>query len=266
MTATESPNLTPDQSVLDRLIEIGATHSAKSHKRGPQNKGKHCWSSHTTGYRVRGANYLQDRVKVHHAPSQCAMAPVHVEILPSHFEAPKTSACEDPEGFLQAVMQQDWGDAGKPFVFCVQWMIPCSAHNYQVNIYWCQTREFLSPAWQRFVAADAASRNLKFKMIPKVVEGSWIVKKACGETPAILGKKLPQHFSSSPNFFEILIDVTESTVAGSLVSLMLSYAKSLVVDMAFVVEGQAGDELPEEIIGGIRLSRIDLKSVDSLLS
>ena len=149
------------------------------------------------------------------------------------------------DGFVARVMKEDWGEEGPPYIFCVQWIIPCSPHNYSVTIYWCQVAPFDSPVWERFLSADDSARNLKFKMIPKVlrfalivdsflgclvkvVEGSWIVKKSCGETPAILGKKLPQKYSSSHQFLEIDVDVTQNAVAGALVKMMLSYAKSLV--------------------------------------
>ena len=36
------------------------------------------------------------------------------------------------------------------------------------------------------------------------------------------------------------------------------YAKSLVVDLAFVIEAQTADELPEQVLGGARLCHISL--------
>ena len=41
-------------------------------------------------------------------------------------------------------------------------------------------------------------------------------------------------------------------------SLVKSYAKSLVVDLAFVVEAQTADELPERCAGCARMLHIDL--------
>ena len=42
------------------------------------------------------------------------------------------------------------------------------------------------------------------------------------------------------------------------VSLVKSYAKSLVVDLAFVIEAQSASELPERVIGCGRLAHIQL--------
>lgn len=33
-------------------------------------------------------------------------------------------------------------------------------------------------------------RNTKFKLIPQIVKGSWIVKQSVGTTPVLLGQKL----------------------------------------------------------------------------
>ncbi len=35
-----------------------------------------------------------------------------------------------------------------------------------------------------------ARRNRQFKLIPRIVKGSWIVKQSVGTTPVLLGQKL----------------------------------------------------------------------------
>ena len=54
------------------------------------------------------------------------------------------------------------------------------------------------------------------------------------------------------------VDCNSSPAAGRVVSLVKSYAKSLVVDLAFVIEAQGEAELPERVIGCGRLSHVDL--------
>ena len=39
-------------------------------------------------------------------------------------------------------------------------------------------------------------------------------------------------------------------------------AKSVVVDMAFVLEGKREEELPEVLIGAVRLKNVDFKNCD----
>jgi hypothetical protein len=50
--------------------------------------------------------------------------------------------------------------------------------------------------------ADAL-RNKKFKLIPRIVKGSWIVKQSVGTTPVLLGQKLATRYFRGPNYFEV---------------------------------------------------------------
>lgn len=50
--------------------------------------------------------------------------------------------------------------------------------------------------------ADAV-RNKKFKLIPRIVKGSWIVKQSVGTTPVLLGQKLATRYFRGPNYFEV---------------------------------------------------------------
>ena len=57
---------------------------------------------------------------------------------------------------------------------------------------------------------------------------------------------------------QVSIDCNSAPAAGRGVSLVKSYAKTLVVDLAFVVEAKTTEELPEMVVGCGRLSHIDL--------
>ena len=55
----------------------------------------------------------------------------------------------------------------------------------------------------RFVAGGdspeaVARRNGAFKLIPHIVQGSWIVKQSVGETPVLLGRKLTTSYFKCP--------------------------------------------------------------------
>ena len=88
-----------------------------------------------------------------------------------------------------------------------------------------------------------ARRNRKFKLIPRIVKGSWIVKQSVGTTPVLLGQKVTtRHFRGSNArgrpYFEVDVDITSNTVANSVTSLVVGAITSLVVDLAPVIEGQ----------------------------
>ncbi|PRW45250.1 ENHANCED DISEASE RESISTANCE 2 isoform X2 isoform B [Chlorella sorokiniana] len=115
--------------------------------------------------------------------------------------------------------------------------------------------------WMKGEGPEAdAVRNKKFKLIPRIVKGSWIVKQSVGTTPVLLGQKLTTRYFRGPNYFEVDVDITSNTVANSVTSLVVGAITSLVVDLAPLVEGQAEDELPERLIGSVRFEHLDLKS------
>ena len=102
-------------------------------------------------------------------------------------------------------------------------------------------------------------RRARLKLIPRVVEGGWIVRKSVGEKPAILGKALAVSYSQpAPDVLEADVDVSSSYVAQKVLGIVKGVAKKLVLDLAFLLEGKAEDELPERVLGAIRLHRPDL--------
>jgi hypothetical protein len=71
-------------------------------------------------------------------------------------------------------------------------------------------------SFARFLSGSDAYRRDRFKIIPNVAEGNWLVRRAVGNTPAILGKKLELSFydysKTKDNYFEIDVDVGSSSV------------------------------------------------------
>jgi len=111
----------------------------------------------------------------------------------------------------------------------------------------------------RFLKGSDKFRDKRFKFIPRIVEGHWMVQKAVGNTPAILGTKMTQkyHYNKELNYFEVDMDVGSSSVAKQILQLVRGYCKTMTLDCIFLIEGQRSDELPEQLLGGVRLSNID---------
>jgi len=78
--------------------------------------------------------------------------------------------------------------------------------------------------------------------------------------PAILGKKVKQfyYYDKEKNYFEIDADLGTSMVAGKIISMIKGTCKGLVVDMSFLLQGENKSELPEALLGGVRMIRTDL--------
>ncbi|XP_039060423.1 protein ENHANCED DISEASE RESISTANCE 2-like [Hibiscus syriacus] len=142
-------------------------------------------------------------------------------------------------------------------VFNVQ--VPGSTH-YSMVFYFV-TRELVPGSLlQRFVDGDDEFRNSRLKLIPSVPKGSWIVRQSVGSTPCLLGKAVDCNYIRGPKYLEVDIDIGSSTVANGVLGLVIGVITSLVVDMAFLIQANTTDELPERLIGAVRVSHIELSS------
>jgi hypothetical protein len=88
----------------------------------------------------------------------------------------------------------------------------------------------------RFANGDDAFRNSRFKLIPSIVEGYWMVKRAVGTKACLLGRAVTCHYLREDNFLEIDVDIGSSSVARGVVGLVLGYLTNVVVDLAILIE------------------------------
>jgi hypothetical protein len=175
-----------------------------------------------------------------------------------------------------------------PFLFCVQMMVPSSPPVSLVST-WASPTSFFGvepdslvseyeraqgpcpdnvaaffKAFTEFVNIDGPDsdrhRNARFKLIPNISKGSWIIKQSVGTTPVILGQKLRTKYFRGTNYFEVDVDIGASSVAASITNLVCGATKTLALDMGVLIEGKTSDHLPEQLAGTIRLDRLDLKA------
>ena len=59
---------------------------------------------------------------------------------------------------------------------------------------------------------------------------------------------------------QVDVDISSSSVAASVTNLVAGATKSLTIDLGVLVEGQAVGELPEQLLGTMRLEKVDLKT------
>ena len=225
-------------------------------------------------FKVRGKNYLTDKKKILAAVPMFEL--VAVDLL--EMEEPIYHICQH----LPAVEHSP-----APFLFCVQMMVPSSppvslvcswAAPYKMDADPAslikqfeqehgpipENIEAFVRAFTDFVAGDGpeadAKRNERFKLIPNIARGSWIIKQSVGTTPVILGKKLATKYYRGKNYFEVDVDIGANSVAASITNLVCGATKSLAVDMGVLIEGKSEATLPEQLIGTVRLDALDLKS------
>jgi hypothetical protein len=83
-------------------------------------------------------------------------------------------------------------------VFAVAVVVVIAAHHshqhiHTRNMHTTHTIHTNRLARAVLLGSDDALRDARLKLIPRIVEGNWIVRRACPPTPAILGAKLKQH-------------------------------------------------------------------------
>lgn len=103
-------------------------------------------------------------------------------------------------------------------------------------------------------------------MIPYIPEGPWVVRNLVSGKPAIIGNKLPVTYTYVPasdghaEYLEADLDVgSSSATAKRIVSMCRRYMNLLTVDIGLVIQGNCKEELPEQMLGSIRLHCVDAK-------
>lgn len=221
-------------------------------------------------FNVRGPNYMKDRVKQPSAPAAYRLMGVD---LINTAKPIYTGMCAHPTERVQQALKRERETGVKelpPFVFAVNLCIPGPTIYHQVSYFAIDDMEEIEQGktplgrlMQKFIFGDSDHfRNHTFKLIPRIVEGNYIVRKAVGSKPSILGKKLNQIYIRGDRYFEMIIDIASDPVAQRIVRLALGYAKTLVVDMMFVLEGTDEETLPEQVFGGVRMKKIDFRDQD----
>ncbi|GAU48297.1 hypothetical protein TSUD_236670 [Trifolium subterraneum] len=145
------------------------------------------------------------------------------------------------------------------FSIIINLQVPASSH-YSMVFYFVTKELVPGTLLQRFVDGDDEFRNSRLKLIPSVPKGSWIVRQSVGSTPCLLGKAVDCNYIRGPKYLEIDVDIGSSTVANGVLGLVIGVITTLVVDMAFLVQANSSDELPERLIGAVRVSHLELKS------
>lgn len=141
--------------------------------------------------------------------------------------------------------------------------VPGSTH-YSMVLYFVAKRAIPGGSMlQKFIDGDDGFRNNRLKLIPSVPKGSWIVRQSVGSTPCILGKAVDCTYYRGKKYLEVDVDIGSSTVANGVLGLVFGVVTTLVVDMAFLVQGNSVDELPEKLIGTVRISRLELSKAVS---
>lgn len=223
-------------------------------------------------FRLRGKSYKKDRRKINAGFSIGRL--IAVDVVRADEPLYETGLSKHPTERMQLALEREKRRKQKgfpsdlpPFVFIVNIVVPGPPYYHGVFYYAIDDMSMIdgtdgtpsSKLCNQFFFGDSdAFREKTFKLIPQIVEGNFIVRKAVGSTPAIMGTKLRQLYVRGDRFFEVICDCCSSSVATGVIRLSLGYAKTLVVDMGFLFEGTNEATLPERILGCVRIKNISM--------
>ena len=102
----------------------------------------------------------------------------------------------------------------------------------------------------------------RLKLIPRLIEAPWVIKKAIDEVPVLVNKHLDTTYfhprPSSSGFTSNIIDikVTAGKISKTIASMCSMYKKNIIVELAFLFEGREENSLPEELLGVILINKL----------
>ena len=226
---------------------------------------------HARKFVVRSKDYLESKVKVVSGPSLLRYAASDlimaegVDKLRHVCEFPSTLPQMHPERRFIVI---NWQLPGSPpFSYVVTYVFPNEEERAAARAAMNEDERAVEEnAWnllEKFVSEDPEVddtwRNSRFKLIPQIVEGPWYVRTVTpSNVPALIGNKLTTTYIRGENYFELDVDITSSIAANTIWSVVSGVTTSLVIDLAFVIQGNTPEELPEQVFGTVRLSRIAL--------
>lgn len=220
------------------------------------------WSDiEATAFSVRGATYKQDKVKCNSAQSKFELHAVDLVTV----EEPTLHLSQYPGSRLRQARANGYNE----FIWVLSLMVPGPPHIYLIMYLTPRKGADLEKEMEegtpfgvlyKDVMLNGTNEELdaRLKLIPRVTEGNFVVKRACPPTPAILGKKLAQHHFRGDNYLETSVDIGSSRIAAQVTKLTLGYAKNLVVELGWVMQGETEEELPEVVIGGLKIIHVDM--------
>lgn len=237
-----------EETKSEELLNVETTHRSVIHSIAttpllpthPSPLPEKYWTEPSAvSFSVRGATYAKDRLKVKSEPSLFRLFAVDLVRVD---EPILKGMCNHPEERVQQCLRAEKakrpGAEMPPFVFCVNITVPGKTCYHLVMYYAVDDFSLIRPiekgqevtttpfrelASRFFFGSSDEFRDSTFKLIPRIVKGNFIVKKAVGSKPTILGKRLKQHYIQDDRFFELIIDVGSNEIAKSVVGLSCGY-------------------------------------------
>lgn len=249
---SESRRLTQEPAAL-QAAPLGPWGAPRGHGSGANSWG----AVDATSYRVRGPDYLRGRkAKVPSAESLAEL--VLVDLFETTEDIPCISRCA-AAGTVERLRES--GEQRRLLLI-----------NFRCDpIHLVLVHALSDPAGDRTPAAGLLESLVggsmseerlrqRLKVIPRPLNMPWLLKTVLGESPAIIGKQIPIELFRTERECEISLNIVHSGAAKRILTVLRSGASSLDLELGVLLESQAEGELPEQLIGGFRVTHPDLST------
>ncbi|KAG7396209.1 hypothetical protein PHYBOEH_002589 [Phytophthora boehmeriae] len=215
---------------------------------------------------VRGKTYMDDQVKV--PAGQAIGKLLHVDLWKFDTAEERHHLAMREETRPNSVLAYCREKFPNSKVFILNIQLP-NADNLSLMAYWLlpparKKSDEGTTAFNRLLTkfcedGDDEFRDNRFKLIPNLVEGPWLLQSLVPNRPALTGTKLTQRYFRRSNYFELDLDVSSSTTAQYIGSACQSWASYLQMHLYLTIQGENEDELQERVLGSIDVSYLDLE-------
>lgn len=190
-------------------------------------------------FNVRGPYYLRNNKKV--SSDGSAFHLLTVDVVRSD-KLVMSGLCSLPNERIQLALkrEQETGVQELPaYVFAVNIAVPGPPCYHLVSYFGIDDIETIKTdktpfgrlARRFFFGKSDQFRDETFKLIPRITEGNFVVKKAVGSKPTLLGTKLTQKYVRAERYFELIVDVSSDEVAKTVVKLSIGYVSDNVLSI-----------------------------------
>ncbi|KAK8805734.1 hypothetical protein WA158_002390 [Blastocystis sp. Blastoise] len=212
-------------------------------------------------WRVRGPTYIETREKQESLPGYCQLVAVDIFRSANKIE----NIASNPNHSVTKASQQHYPLPENGLFFVINLQMTQGSH-VSVSCTFSVPQSLQEDGkplalLKKYINGGKEFRDSRFKMIPRIEEGSFLIKKAVGTTPVLLGKKGTSAYYTGQSpipYFEVDFDMDSNSVAKNMAKMMFGNSSSMVIDIGFLIQGDSSNELPERMIGSFRLVHVNI--------
>lgn len=231
------------------------------------NLGRANWGEGSCGWAsVRGRGYLQKRIPARKVRAEKPLlSAAAVDVFVGEGNARRRAVSLSSQSFFSRDFEcRKAAGSQVPFTLALRFQNP---DGVSLVIYFRRegllTRQALVDrclAFGRFLEEGNESQAMRLKLIPSLRSGPWVARSAVPSKPIIAGSGATVRVEDLAHLgvplLEMVVDVSESPVVSCLYNALAPVAGRVDVELALLVEAQSEDELPERLLGSVRLSGV----------